>query len=77
MPNHWVRLQMTEDPSIKQAILETRFDGHEKVCGERYGEIKDSFERVHGRLDVILYSVIGLLVTIIGYALVTWAPWVK
>ena len=57
--------------------MEIWFDGYEKVCGEWYGEIKDSFERVHGRLDVILYSVIGLLVTIIGYALVTWAPWVK
>lgn len=66
---------MADDATTRTAVLESRIDGHEKICAERYGDIKDSFGRVHGRLDTIFWSVVALLLSMIGYMLVTWAPW--
>ena len=40
-------------------ITATRLESHEKVCAERYGDIRDSFARVHARLDKIIYGLIG------------------
>jgi len=61
---------MAEDHAVKAAVLEARIDGHEKVCAERYGEIKDSFGRVHDRLDGINVGIrtvlIGMVVFLVG-----------
>jgi hypothetical protein len=56
-------------------ITATRLDAHEKVCAERYGDIKDSFGRVHARLDKIIYGLMGLLITMVGWLIVNGAPW--
>lgn len=64
------------------AILGTRLDSHEKTCGDRYGDIKDSFRRVHGRLEDMgkdqkntLRSIIILGVALIAYLLINGRPW--
>ena len=57
------------------AVISARVDTHEKVCAERYGEIKGSFDRVHGRLDKIMWAVLCLLVTMVGWLLVNGVPW--
>lgn len=57
------------------AVVATRVDSHEKVCAERYGDIKSSFDRVHGRLDKIMWAVLGLLVTMVGWLLINGVPW--
>ena len=44
---------------------ERRIDAHEDVCAKRYGDIADSFVRVHVRLDGILKGIIALLVSIV------------
>ncbi len=73
---------MGED--VKVAVLEERLEGHERVCGERYGEIKSSFGRVHDRLDginagvrVVLAGMVLFLLGIIGTILMTGLPWEK
>jgi hypothetical protein len=48
---------------------------HEKVCAERYGDIKDSFSRIHARLDKIMYGLIGLLITMVGWLVINGVPW--
>jgi len=59
-----------EEHAVKAAVLEARIDGHERVCAERYGEIKDSFGRVHDRLDGINVGIrsglIGMLIFMVG-----------
>lgn len=62
------------DP-VTAAITATRLDSHEKICSERYGEIKGSFARIHGRLDTIIYGLIGLLITMVGFLIVNGVPW--
>jgi hypothetical protein len=54
------------DQMINSAVALARIDGHEKVCAERYGEIKESFGRVHSRIDWILYSTIMTAVSAVG-----------
>jgi len=44
---------------------EKRVNGHEIVCAQRYGEITNSFSRVHSRLDGIMKAVITLLITML------------
>lgn len=73
---------MADDSNTRAAVLESRLDGHEKVCAERYGDIRDSFGRVHGRLDDmsqgltwIFRGIIAVLFVFACYALATWAPW--
>jgi hypothetical protein len=51
---------------VSAAVALSRIDGHEKVCSERYAEIKESFGRVHGRIDWILYTAIGSLLASCG-----------
>jgi predicted nucleic acid-binding Zn ribbon protein len=51
---------------INSAVALSRIDSHEKVCAERYGEIKDSFGRVHGRIDWIMYTTILAALAAIG-----------
>jgi len=68
---------MAEGPEVKIAVVEANLVGHEKICAERYGNIEKSFERVHGRLDWIMYGMIALLLTIVGYLLVNGVPWPK
>lgn len=60
---------MSED-AIKLAVLEERLSGHEKVCAERYGEIK-------AQLGKIFWTVVSVLGVFACYALATWAPWVS
>lgn len=47
-------------------VARSRIDSHEKVCVERYGEIKDSFSRVHSRVDWIMYTAILTLLASVG-----------
>lgn len=68
---------MSDAPEVRIAVAEANLAGHEKVCAERYGNIEKSFERVHGRLDWIMYGMIALLLTIVGYLLVNGVPWPK
>jgi hypothetical protein len=72
------------DQSVQTAVLESRLDGHEKVCTERYGEIKESFVTVHDRLNDIQRGVIGILVgivvfmiSVIGTIAYNGLPWVR
>lgn len=59
-------------------VARARIDGHEKVCADRYGEIKDSFGRVHNRLDKIMWGIISLLLAILGYVATSGKmPWVE
>lgn len=73
---------MSDDPQIKAAVLESRMDSHEKVCGERYGEIKESFGRVHDRLDGIntgvkslLAAMVVFLLGVLGTIFYSGVPW--
>ena len=66
-----------EEHAVKAAVLEARIDGHERVCAERYGEIKDSFGRVHERLDKIFWGVLGLALSVVAWLLVNGRPWEK
>lgn len=51
----------------RQGATDRRVENHETVCAARYGEISDSFVRVHSRLDSLVKGV-GLLVitTLLG-----------
>lgn len=60
---------------VASTVTATRLDSHEKVCAERYGEIKVSFDRVHSRLDKLFYGIVGLLLTMLGFVLVNGPPW--
>jgi mannose/fructose/N-acetylgalactosamine-specific phosphotransferase system component IID len=61
--------------TITATVTATRLEAHEKICAERYGDIKDSFTRVHARLDKIMYGLIGLLITMVGWLVVNGVPW--
>jgi len=63
------------DAALGPTITATRLDAHEKICAERYGEIKESFARVHARLDTIIYGLIGLLLTMVGWLVINGVPW--
>ena len=73
------------DEAYKLAIVTSaQLESHEKTCIQRYGEIKDSFGRVHDRMDGIgadvkriFYTAMAILVTFACYALANWAPWLK
>lgn len=60
---------------VASTVTATRLESHEKVCAERYGDIKTSFDRVHSRLDKIMYGLIGLLITMVGWLLINGVPW--
>jgi hypothetical protein len=62
---------MDENPVATAAKLES----HEKVCTERYGEIKQAFLDVNARLDKINYGIIGLLIALVGWLLINGQPW--
>ena len=68
---------MAEDSALKVAVVSERLEGHERVCAERYSDIKDSFARVHDRLDKIFWGVLGLTVAVLGWLLVNGRPWEK
>ncbi len=61
--------------TVTATVTATRLDAHEKICAERYGDIKDSFGRVHARLDKIIYGLIALLITMVGWLVVNGVPW--
>ena len=63
-------------------VLEARLNMHEDICAERYADIKKSFERIHidhekisGRIDKIGFSIIGLLIAMVGWLLINDVPW--
>lgn len=59
-------------------VVASRLDGHEKICGERYGEIKSSFDRVHKRLDLIFGCVILVLASMLAWIVTSGKlPWVS
>lgn len=60
---------------VNPLVTAAKLESHEKVCSERYGEIKGSFARIHGRLDKIMYAVIALLITMVGWLIVNGVPW--
>jgi len=73
-----------DSQETRVAVVESRLDNHEKVCGERYGEISGSFERIHNRLDgintgvrVVLAGMVLFLLGVIGTLLMTGLPWDK
>ena len=68
---------MSDDPSLKVAVVTERLEGHERVCAERYGQINLSFERIHSRLDWIMRGVIGLLFAMVAWLLLNGRPWEK
>lgn len=65
------------DNALNNAVLKERLEGHERVCSERYGDIKDSFSRVHERLDKIFWGVLGLTLAVLAWLLVNGRPWDK
>jgi predicted nucleic acid-binding Zn ribbon protein len=66
---------VSQDPTVKIAVLAQRLEGHEKVCAERYGEISKSFDRIHSRLDWIMRGVVGLLAAMLAWVVVNGVPW--
>lgn len=63
------------DALVAATVTATRLDVHEKICAERYADIKDSFGRIHARLDKIIYGLIGLLITMVGWLVINGVPW--
>ena len=57
------------------AVTEVRLSLHEKICAERYGEIKDAFKTIHNRLDKIMWGMMGILIAMVGWLLVNGVPW--
>jgi hypothetical protein len=64
-------------PDPVDPITATKLESHEKICAERYGDIKESFGRVHDRLDKIVYGLIALLIAMVGWLIVNGVPWPK
>lgn len=62
---------------VASTVTATRLESHEKVCADRYGDIKESFERVHKRLDAIMYGLLTLLLTMVAWLLVNGVPWLR
>lgn len=60
---------MADDHIVRTAVLQERLEGHEKVCAERYGEIKESFGRVHTRLDDLVGGIRSVLIALLLAAL--------
>lgn len=56
-------------------IIETRLNSHEEICAERYADIKEAFRTVHNRLDKIMYSMVGILIAMVGWLLANGVPW--
>lgn len=46
-------------------ILEVRISEHEKICIEKYSDIKFALRRIEGLLIVFSSAVIGLLIQIV------------
>lgn len=59
------------------AVIESRVDSHEKVCAERYEAIADNLKELGSSQKQTMLGVIGILLTVLGYVLMTWAPWNK
>lgn len=66
-----------DSSETRVAVVESRLDNHEKICGERYEEISKGFENVTGKLDKIMYVAFGTMFTVLAYVLANWAPWAK
>jgi len=78
---------MANDPAQEAltatAVNKAQLESHEKVCAERYGDIKDSFGRVHDRMDDqnkemkrIFWGVLGVLATVLWWVVTNGKlPW--
>lgn len=66
-----------DSQETRVAVVESRLDNHEKICGERYGEISENFKEVTGKLDRIMWAVLGGLFVILAYVVVNGRPWEK
>lgn len=56
-------------------VTQTRLSAHEKVCAERYADIKEAFKTVHNRLDKIMWSMMGVLLAMVGWLLTNSVTW--
>jgi predicted nucleic acid-binding Zn ribbon protein len=70
-----VNEEKAQDALLAALDASTRLNSHEKVCAERYGDIKESFTRVHNRLDKIVYGVLGILIGMVAWLLINGQPW--
>lgn len=66
-----------DTPETRVAVVESRLDNHEKICGDRYAEITDNFKDVGGKLDRIMWAVLGGLFVMLAYVIVNGRPWEK
>lgn len=66
-----------DSPETRVAVVESRLDNHEKICGERYEEISKGFESVTSKLDKIMWAVLGWLFVMLAYVVVNGRPWEK
>lgn len=76
---------MTDDKDHERHLhavaTEARLNSHEKICSERYADIKESFSRVHGRLDGInselrrvLWAVLACAIALLGWYVTNYGP---
>lgn len=66
-----------DPPETRVAVVESRLDNHEKVCGDRYAEITANFKDVGSKLDRIMWAVLGGLFVVLAYVVVNGRPWEK
>ena len=67
----------TDTPETRVAVVESRLDNHEKVCSERYEAIAESLKDLGSGQKQNMIGVIAILLTVLGYVFVNWAPWAK
>lgn len=65
------------NPEIRVAVMESRLDNHEKICGDRYQEISENFKTVTAELKRIYYTVITAAGAAAVWLLLNGRPWEK
>lgn len=64
-----------DSQETRVAVVESRLDNHEKVCSERYEAIAEALKDLGSGQKQNMLGVIAILLTVLGYVLVAWAPW--
>ena len=54
------------------AIALTRLTAHEELCKLRWSEVQTSLTKVIAWQERITYATVGILVTMVGYLIVTY-----